>query len=108
MALLGGVASAILASACCIGPIIFSVLGVGGAAAAVKFEPFRPVLIGLTVGMFVMAGYFTFRKSQETGCDNKATGSNGGAKRRSSFVFLVAVIIAVIAVYFSQIESWFN
>ncbi len=39
---LGAVLSAFLASACCVGPLVFALLGLGGAGFLVKFEPYRP------------------------------------------------------------------
>ncbi len=38
------VVSAILASACCVGPLILALLGFGGGALMRKFEPYRPYL----------------------------------------------------------------
>lgn len=32
----------LLASACCIGPLVLAILGIGGAGLLVKFEPYRP------------------------------------------------------------------
>ena len=43
----GSVVSGILASACCLGPLVLSLLGVSGAAFAQRFEPFRPYLLML-------------------------------------------------------------
>lgn len=59
----GSVVSALLASACCIGPVLFAVLGVSGAAAAAahKLEPFRPYLLVLTFGLLGYAFYATYR-----------------------------------------------
>ena len=39
--LVGSVLTSVLASACCIGPVVFVLLGFSGAAAALRFEPFR-------------------------------------------------------------------
>lgn len=43
-AAVGGIAAAVVASACCIGPVAFSVIGVGAfGASAVRLEPYRLV-----------------------------------------------------------------
>jgi len=34
--------SAFVASICCVGPLVFALLGIGGAGLFVKFEPYRP------------------------------------------------------------------
>lgn len=44
----GSVISGVLASACCIGPVVFALLGISGAAAVQRFEPLRPYLLGAT------------------------------------------------------------
>jgi len=53
-----GMLTAIVASLCCITPVISLVAGVGGMAAAFSWmEPFRPYLIALTVGILGFAWY---------------------------------------------------
>ena len=49
--LLAGVAAAVGASVCCVGPLVLLALGVSGAwiGSLTEFEPYRPYLIGLTV-----------------------------------------------------------
>ncbi len=56
------VLSALIASACCVGPLVFALLGIGGAGLLVKLEPYRP---HFTVATFALLGtgfYFTYRK----------------------------------------------
>jgi len=54
--------SAFIASICCIGPIVFALLGIGGAGLLVKFEPYRPYFTVLTLGLVGVGFYFTYRK----------------------------------------------
>lgn len=63
MTAVGSVASAILASACCIGPVVFAMLGISGAAMASRLEPLRPYLLILTYGMLGSAFYSSYRLS---------------------------------------------
>ncbi len=58
----GAVLSAFLASLCCIGPLVFAVLGIGGAGLLVKFEAYRPYFTGLTPALLGAGFYFTYRK----------------------------------------------
>ncbi len=45
----GAVGAAVAASACCMTPVLFSLLGAGAlGASAIKLEPSRPWLLGLT------------------------------------------------------------
>jgi mercuric ion transport protein len=50
------VSSAALASACCLGPLLLAVLGLGGAGAIIALEPFRPFFIAVAV-LFLGAGF---------------------------------------------------
>ena len=49
--LLAGVAAAIGASACCVGPLVLLALGIGGSwiSNLTAMEPYRPIFIGLTL-----------------------------------------------------------
>lgn len=58
----GAVVSAFLASLCCFGPLVFALLGIGGAGLLVKFEPYRPYFMALTFGLLGLGFYFTYRK----------------------------------------------
>ena len=58
----GAVVSAFLASLCCLGPLVFALLGIGGAGLLVKFEPYRPYFTVLTLGMLGLGFYFTYRR----------------------------------------------
>ncbi|PYQ47791.1 MAG: hypothetical protein DMF78_22810 [Acidobacteria bacterium] len=49
--LLGSVIGGILASVCCIGPLVFALLGISGAAFAQRFEPLRPYLLVATYAL---------------------------------------------------------
>ena len=44
-ALAGSVVGGLLASACCLVPLAFVLLGISGAAFAQRFEPLRPYLL---------------------------------------------------------------
>ena len=57
---LGAVVSGLLASACCIGPLLAVFLGVGGAGALARFAPYRPWFGGLMGGFL---GYGFYRAS---------------------------------------------
>lgn len=58
----GAVAAAFAASACCLGPLLFAALGIGGAGLLVKLEPYRPYLAALTVALLGAGFYLTYRR----------------------------------------------
>lgn len=58
----GAVVAGLAASACCLGPVVLAVLGVGGSTFALAFEPYRPYLLILTGGLLGGAFYLTYRR----------------------------------------------
>ena len=65
----GGVIAAVLASLCCIAPIVLAFVGAGGIAAMSLFEVSRPYLVGLAAVLLGSAFFFTYRK-QEVTCED--------------------------------------
>ncbi len=58
---IGSVLGAVLASACCIGPLLAVGLGIGGLGAATALEAYRPYILGITFACLGVAYYFTYR-----------------------------------------------
>ena len=58
--LAGAVIGGILASACCIGPVVFALLGISGAALGQRFEPLRPYFLFATYALLGGAFYSTY------------------------------------------------
>lgn len=67
--IIGGVITAIVASLCCIGPVVVAFIGVGSIGAFSVFAAYRPYLIGLTVAILGLAFYLTYRK-REVKCED--------------------------------------
>ncbi|MBK9307783.1 MAG: mercury transporter MerT [Nitrospira sp.] len=74
---IGGLSTALLASVCCIGPMVFVALGVGvgatgfwaGTAGWLKgLLPFRPAYIGLTILLLGIGFYLAYRKPKSARC----------------------------------------
>ncbi|MBI5477414.1 MAG: mercury transporter MerT [Deltaproteobacteria bacterium] len=70
--------SAFLASACCVGPLVLALLGLGGAGLLVKFEPYRPYFVALTFALLGAGFYFTYRRPRlaSPACDCPAPRTN--------------------------------
>lgn len=60
----GSIITAFIASACCVGPLVFALLGIGGAGLLVAFEPYRPYFMALTFVLLGAGFYFTYRRSR--------------------------------------------
>ena len=63
--LLGAIFTGGLASACCIGPLVFFILGLGSASVFITLEPLRPFFAVLTLGLlgWAVLQYWKGRKA---------------------------------------------
>ena len=80
--LAGAVVSALAASACCVGPLAFAMLGLGGAGFLIALEPLRPLFTVITVGLLGMGFCMTYRPATTTtdddcGCEMPRTNRVG-------------------------------
>lgn len=66
----GGALAGILASVCCIGPLILTILGVSGAAALSKLEVLRIPLIVVVALLFIFAGWQLYKKGRTCEADS--------------------------------------
>lgn len=100
----GGVSSAILASLCCLGPLLALGLGVGGLAAASQFEAVRPYFMAATIGLFAVAWYLIYRRPRAacatTECARVPTAGKG-----TKIAFWTGAALALPAVSFSWLVS---
>ncbi len=97
----GSVVSALLASLCCIGPVVFALIGAGSLGFAAAFEPYRPYLLTLTVVFLGAAFYFTYRK-REVQCED-GTCRVEGAPTWQKVLLWVAAVLTLIFIFFPQL-----
>jgi mercuric ion transport protein len=107
----GGLSSALLASVCCIGPLVFAALGVGvgatgfwtGTAGVLKgLLPYRPVFIGLTVLLLGVGFYLAYRKPESARCvpgEACAQGDTKGGNRTWFWIMASLALALVLAPY---------
>ncbi len=67
--LAGAVVSAVAASACCVGPLVFALLGLGGAGFLLALEPYRPLFTVITVLLLGVGFVVTYRQPTVDDCD---------------------------------------
>ena len=92
-----GIVTAVVASLCCIGPILVVILGVGSIGAFSVFENYRPYLIGVTVLLLGLAFYFVYRKREVQCKDGTCKIESAGKWNKIgvwSATFLAAIAIA--------------
>lgn len=96
--LIAGGATAILASVCCLGPLVLVLLGVGGAWASTLtwFYPLKPYLIGGTYLMLGWTGYQLYRPKKV--CEIGSLCANPRYQRLLRIVFWA--VLALVSVLF--------
>lgn len=95
----GSVIAAFLASACCIVPLIFSVLGLGGVAFAATLEPYRPYFIGLTVVFLGIGFYYAYRPGKEA-CGPDGTCEIPRSRKLQRLALWIVTLLTAILVAF--------
>lgn len=92
----GALLAAGAASVCCIAPVAGVMLGAGAmTAVAMRFEPYRPVLLGATVVLLGIAFVAVYRPHCDAVC----------SPRTRRFVWLVAAV-AILLVAFPYYIGW--
>lgn len=65
----GGIIAAVIASLCCIEPVLVPLVGIGSIGAFAVFESYRPYLIGITV-ILLGIGFYLVYKQREVKCED--------------------------------------
>lgn len=103
---IGAVVTAVAASACCLGPVVFTALGSGAlAAASTKLAPVRPVLLAL---MFVLLGtafYRTYRAPRR-GATCPGGSCAPGVGRKARLLLWIAAVAAVLVAAFPYYAAY--
>ena len=105
--LIGGVIAAIAASACCVGPLVLVMLGIGGAWAGslTVMEPFRPYFLGAAM-IFL---FFAWRKIYRPAiaCIPGATCASPRITRLYKLLFWLVAILVALAFSFPYLAPLF-
>ncbi|MBX7230956.1 MAG: mercury transporter [Bdellovibrionales bacterium] len=92
----GGILASMIASLCCVGPLILTLLGVTGAAALSKFEILRVPLILLVFLLFGVAGVVLFRKRKS--CDPGSICADPKKFRKMVIFYWLGLMIAALGI----------
>jgi len=101
--LLTGIVTAILASLCCITPVLALVAGISGAASTFSWiEPFRPYLAVLTIGVLALAWYQKLKPAKEEiecDCEEDGKSSFWQSKKFLAIVTVFALLMLAFPYY---------
>jgi len=96
---IGSVVAGLIASLCCIGPLVFVILGLSGAAFFVKLEQYRWIFGSIALGFLALGFFLTYRREKE--CEPGASCTVNPKRRRLNKIILWTATILVIAFIFS-------
>lgn len=91
----GSIVSGIAASACCLGPLVLSILGMSGAAAAHTLAPWRPYLLVITYGLLGLAFYLTYRPATEACAPGGACAVSTSSRLGRATLWIAALIVVL-------------
>ncbi len=97
--LVGSVIGGILASVCCIGPLVFALLGISGAAFAQRFEPLRPYFLVATYALLGGAFYSSYRPTQ-TECGPGEACEMPRTNRLGKVMLWIAAVVVLLTTAF--------
>lgn len=99
--------AAILASACCVGPLVLVTLGLGGAwiANLQMLEPYRPILLALALVSLFFAWRRIYRPPAE--CEPNTACALSQVKRGYRIVFWVVAALVLLALSFPYFARFF-
>jgi mercuric ion transport protein len=100
----GAVAAAAAASLCCIGPLVFVVLGLGAFGASAFFETLRPYLLGVAVLLLAFGFYRAYFRRGDTACapgEACSTKPASRATRASLWISALAILAFALSPYYA-------
>ncbi len=105
--LLAGGLAAFLASACCLGPLLLTMLGVAGAwiGNLTLLEPYRPLFIAAALAALFLAYRRIWRPA--AACEPGQVCAQPQADRSYKVFFWIVVALVIVAVGFPLIAPWF-
>lgn len=105
-AVVGSVLAAVGASACCLGPVVLSLVGAGAfAATAARLEIYRAYFLILTFFLLGTAFYVTYRPAG-TACRSDAACAPDSRRTAKITLWIVMVVVALL-VTFPYYIGWF-
>jgi|SRR5713101_5105633 len=97
---IGAVFAAVAASACCLGPVVFTAIGSGAlAAASTKLAVVRPMFLGLTAVLLGFGFYRTYRAPEAAAACGDGECTPGSNRKGRVVLWIVAVVVVLFAAF---------
>lgn len=109
--IVGAIGAAVLASVCCIGPIVLAGLGIGAVAAAQSFAPYRPFFLALTAVFLGIGFYFAYRKPKQAACEGEVCEVPRLARWGRPLLWLATALVIALAAfpyYYAPLQAAFG
>jgi mercuric ion transport protein len=99
---ISSVVSGLLASLCCIGPLVFVVLGLSGAAFFAKFEQYRFLFGTIALGFLTLGFFFAYKCSPGTSCT-----INPKRRKLNRIILWIAAILVITSIFLPNVIEFF-
>ena len=96
--LAGTVVGGILASICCVGPLVLALVGVGVGGALLAFEPYRPYFLVVTASLLGTAFYLVYRRPSEVCADGEICATSANRRRQAAVLWIVTAFVILATV----------
>lgn len=103
---IGSITSGLVASLCCIGPLVFVVLGLSGTAFFTKFEQYRWIVGTVALG-FLALGFFVAYRGEKECAPGTSCAINTKRKKLNKIVLWIAAILVVVFIFSPNIIGFF-
>jgi mercuric ion transport protein len=97
--LVGSLVAGLLASACCIGPLILGAVGLGSLGLAAALAPYRPWFLGLTAVLLGVGFFFAYTPGPAAACTEGGCPVPASRRNPRIVLWLVAALTVGLATY---------
>jgi mercuric ion transport protein len=103
---IGSVIAGFIASLCCIGPLIFVILGLSGAAFFSKLEQYRWLFGTFALSALALGFFFEYRTENECAPDSSCT-VNPNSRRINKIILWIAAVLVLVLIFSPNIIGFF-
>ena len=101
----GALGAGILASACCVLPVLFAIIGAGSVGFAAFLGPVRPYLLVVAYGCIGLGFYFV--NAKKAACEEGSACEKGTSKRYTKIALWILLLVVTLFATFPYWFEWF-